>query len=82
MRIDAVEFDEHNEEHATRHGVSLVEIVQVFANGPEVRRKRRGRAAGFLASGVTDGGSTPGSPSTTTQRPVPPGPSPHGGSHE
>jgi hypothetical protein len=27
VRIDTVEFDEHNEEHATRHGVSLVEIV-------------------------------------------------------
>lgn len=47
MRIDTVEFDEHNEEHATRHGVSLVEIVQVFANAPEVRRNRRGRAAGL-----------------------------------
>lgn len=75
MRIDTVEFDEHNEEHATRHGVSLVEIVQVFVNGPEVRRNRRGRAAGFLASGVTDGGSTlrvafDHNPETGTARPI------------
>ena len=75
MRINTVEFDEHNEEHATRHGVTLVEIVQVFANGPEVRRNRRGRAAGFLASSVTDGGSIlrvafDHDPETDTARPI------------
>jgi hypothetical protein len=31
---EAVEWDEHNEAHATRHGVSVAEIEQVLAAGP------------------------------------------------
>lgn len=57
MLIEFVDVDEHNERHATRHRVSTVEIVQVFANNPVVRRNRRGRAADYLATGRTDGGS-------------------------
>lgn len=57
MRIETVQFDEHNEHHATRHGVSAAEIVQVLANDPEVRRNRRDRTAGYLATGLTDGGT-------------------------
>ncbi|MDA8302215.1 MAG: hypothetical protein M0005_11925 [Actinomycetota bacterium] len=52
---EAVEWDEHNEAHATRHGVSVAEIEQIHA----ARRAGRpgGRGSGdFLAEGTTDGG--------------------------
>lgn len=53
---DEVVWDGANEEHATRHGVSIVEIAQVFANGPLVTPNRLGRSAQYVAEGETDGG--------------------------
>lgn len=53
---EAIEWDENNIHHATRHGVSVNEIEQVIASGPVYRRNKRGRAADLLAVGVTDGG--------------------------
>jgi uncharacterized DUF497 family protein len=50
-----VEWDESNEAHATRHGVSVAEIEQVLAAGPVFRPDRRG-SGDYLAEGVTDGG--------------------------
>lgn len=58
MHIETVRCDEHNEVHATRHGVSIAEIVQVFTNDPEVRRNRCNRRADYVATGVTDGRGT------------------------
>jgi uncharacterized DUF497 family protein len=52
---EAVEWDEHNEAHATRHGVSVAEIEQVLAAGPGLRPDRRGRGD-FLADGSTEAG--------------------------
>lgn len=56
MHIDTVEVDDGNEEHLTRHGVSVIEIHHVFANGPDVRRNRRNRTATHIARGATEGG--------------------------
>lgn len=42
--------------HATRHGVSLDEMEQMFFNAPTVGRNKRRRAAPFTAVGRTDGG--------------------------
>lgn len=58
MRIEWIAIDEHNEGHVTRHGVTLDEIRQVFANVPVVRKNRPDRAADYVATGTTDGGTT------------------------
>lgn len=55
LEWEAVEWDEHNEAHATRHGVSVGEIDQVLAGGAIFRPDRRG-SGDFLAEGVTNGG--------------------------
>lgn len=52
---EAVERDEHNEAHATRHGVSVGKVEQVLAAGPVLRPARRG-SGDYLAEGATDGG--------------------------
>lgn len=52
---EVVEWDEHNEAHATRHGVSVGEIEQVLAGDPLFRPDRRG-SGDFLVEGVTDSG--------------------------
>lgn len=50
-----MEWDEHNEAHATRHRVSVPEIEQVLANQPVFRPDRRG-SGDFLAEGTTEEG--------------------------
>ncbi|MDA8284235.1 MAG: hypothetical protein M0Z42_13305 [Actinomycetota bacterium] len=50
-----MEWDESNETHATRHGVSVAEIEQVLAAGPVFRPDRRG-SGDYLAEGTTAGG--------------------------
>jgi hypothetical protein len=55
VRIEQVDLD-GNTEHATRHGVSIDEIIQVFANTPRISRNRNHRSAGYSAFGRTDGG--------------------------
>ncbi|MHB1536520.1 MAG: hypothetical protein ACYC1D_18295, partial [Acidimicrobiales bacterium] len=52
---EAVEWDQSNEAHATRHGVSMAEIEQVLAARPVFRPDRRGNGD-FLTEGATDGG--------------------------
>lgn len=53
MRIEQVELN-GNTEHATCHGVSADEIIQVFANKPRISRNNR--SAGYSAFGRTEGG--------------------------
>jgi hypothetical protein len=45
-----------NTEHATCHGVSADEIIQVFPNKPRISHNRNRRSAGYSAFGRTDGG--------------------------
>lgn len=40
MDFDAVEWDDANLDHATRHGVSAVEVEQVIQNATEFRRSK------------------------------------------
>ena len=56
MQITDLEVDDQNEAHLTRHGVTVAEIAQVFANGPDVRRNRKSRTATHVARGRTNGG--------------------------
>ena len=51
-----IEWDEHNELHATRHKVSTLEIEQVLDNAPAYRANKRGRSGDYIALGHTDGG--------------------------
>lgn len=53
--MGGVEWDEHNEAHATRQGISVTEIEGVLAGSRPLRPDRRG-SRDFLAEGVTDGG--------------------------
>ncbi len=53
---DDIDWDEGNCDHATRHGVSVVEITQALLNQPTVRRNRKGRPGDYYVLGVTDGG--------------------------
>ena len=55
-RYFEVWIDAANEDHVTRHGVSVQEIMQVFSNDPAIRRNRRARTGDHVAVGVTDGG--------------------------
>ena len=56
FEISDIEWDENNERHATRHGVSADEIEQMLRNGPIFRRNRKGRSGDLQAIGKTDGG--------------------------
>ncbi len=44
MRIEQVDLS-GNTAHATNHGISADEIVQVFANEPRISRNRKNRSA-------------------------------------
>jgi hypothetical protein len=44
VRIEQVDLD-GNTEHATCHGVSADEIIQVFTNTPRISRNRNHRSA-------------------------------------
>lgn len=56
MDITEIEIDDGNEEHLTRHGVSIAEVQQVLAGGPDIRRNRKNRAGTHVALGQTNGG--------------------------
>jgi len=55
VRIEQVDLN-GNTDHATCHGVSVDEIVQMFANQPRISRNRKNRSAIYSAFGRTDGG--------------------------
>ena len=52
---EVIEWDEHNETHATAHAVSVREIEQMLAGRPTFRPDRRG-SGDYLVEGLTDGG--------------------------
>lgn len=56
MRIEVIEWDDDNIEHATRHGVSVIEIEQAIANATVGRRNKRGRSGDVRIDSATDGG--------------------------
>jgi uncharacterized DUF497 family protein len=56
VRIEVIEWDDSNVEHATRHGVSATEIEQAIANSTAVRRNKRDRAGDVRIDSATDGG--------------------------
>jgi uncharacterized DUF497 family protein len=56
VRIEVIEWDDNNLEHATRHGVTMGEIEQAIVNATTVRRNKRGRSGDVRIDSVTDGG--------------------------
>jgi uncharacterized DUF497 family protein len=56
VRIEVIDWDDDNLEHATRHGVSASEIEQAVGNATAVRRNKRGRSGDVRIESVTDGG--------------------------
>ncbi len=56
MRIEVIEWDDGNIEHATGHGVSVIEIEQAVANATVGRRNKRGRSGDIRIDSATDGG--------------------------
>ena len=51
-----LEFDEGNEGHVTKHGISVSELMQVFAGDPLWSRNVRGHTAAWRMIGRTAGG--------------------------
>ena len=56
IKVSAVEWNEANELHATRHGVSIAEIEDVLLSAKLAYRNRRGRSGDFYVHGSTLGG--------------------------
>jgi hypothetical protein len=56
MQIEVIEWDDDNLEHATRHGVSEIEIEQAIANATVGQRNKRGRSGDVRIDSTTDGG--------------------------
>jgi len=56
VEITEIEIDDGNEEHLTRHGVSIAEVQPVLAGDPDIRRNRKDRAGTHVALGHTKGG--------------------------
>ena len=53
---DDIEWDDANREQATRHGITVEEIIQALLNNPTMRRNRKGRSGDYYVFGATDGG--------------------------
>ncbi len=53
---EMVEFDDSNEAHMARHGVTPLEVLQVFNGDPLWAPNVKGRAADWLMIGRTRGG--------------------------
>ena len=51
-----IEWDEHNEEKLAHHGISTVEVEQLWSNRPVVLPNKRGRSGDYKLVGRTDGG--------------------------
>jgi len=56
-RAIGFEWDENNENHLARHGITPNEAEQVVLNGPAWMRNKKGRSGDWKAVGITDGGS-------------------------
>ncbi len=53
---DDLDIDDENEEHLARHGITPLEMYQVFVNEPTFRPNKKGLTAAWLMLGDTDGG--------------------------
>lgn len=53
---DDLEFDEVNETHLARHGISATEVTQVWLDRPVYVPNKKGLAATWLMLGDTEGG--------------------------
>lgn len=53
---EAWSWNEANERELAAHGISTIEVEQVFGNAPRWASNRKGRAAAWKMLGLTDGG--------------------------
>ena len=58
LDIRELEFDDGNEAEAARHGVTIVELLQLLDNRIRVFKNRKDRSATHLMIGRTHGGRT------------------------
>ena len=56
IKIVAIEWDEGNELHATRHDVSVIEIETVLERATIAHRNRKDRSGDYYVHGPTLGG--------------------------
>jgi uncharacterized DUF497 family protein len=56
LKIEGIEWNEHNEFHATRHGVSAREIEQAMESPLTAHTNKRGRSGDYIVQGRTAGG--------------------------
>ena len=55
-QASGIEWDDGNERELARHGISLLDVLQVFANGPVWGRNKNNRAGQYKMVGQTNGG--------------------------
>ena len=55
LDAELLEIDDRNELHVTAHGVSVVELEQVFEGNPRWVPNKKGRTGNFLMVGRTNG---------------------------
>lgn len=53
---DDLEFDENNERELAGHGITAIEVTQVWFNGPLYVPNKKGLTASWLMLGDTTGG--------------------------
>lgn len=56
MIFEKIEWDDDNLLHATRHGLSVIEIEQAISNATAFRRNKRGRSGDVRIDSITNGG--------------------------
>lgn len=55
-QASGIDWDDGNERELARHGITLADVLQVFANRPAWTRNRKHRAGQYKMVGETDGG--------------------------
>ena len=51
-----IDWDDGNARELGRHGISLADVLEVFANDPAWGRNRKNRSGDYKMIGQTDGG--------------------------
>ena len=69
LRVYDLLFDDENAAELGRHGVRAEEVLEILANGPILKRNRKGRRGAYLMIGLTDGGSCVSIPIEPTHDP-------------
>jgi uncharacterized DUF497 family protein len=55
-QANGIEWNDGNERELVRHGISLADVLQIFANHPVWTRNKNNRAGQYKMVGQTNGG--------------------------